>query len=377
VRFDRSAVGACPAVVTLIVASAPAAAGSAPPSEPPSRLATSREVYQAACAACHGADGTGRSVTFVGFDIPLPDFTDCSFASREPAADWFAVVHDGGPVRGFDPMMPAFGRAMTAEEIEMAVAHVMSFCDDAAWPRGELNLPRPLFTEKAYPEDEAVVTTGVSVEGAGLVENELVYEKRFGARNQFEIAVPFDIQERDDGSWSGGIGDFALGVKRALAHDRAGTRIVSAGIEVILPTGEEDAGRGTGTTILEPFGAYGQVLPWEAFLHLGAGLELPADRDRAGREAFWRGALGRSFVRGDYGRTWSPMIEVLGARELESGASVQWDVVPQFQVTLNTRQHVMANMGVRIPVTDSPARSTMILTYFLWDWFDGGLFDGW
>ena len=69
-------------------------------------------LYERACAACHGTDGQGRGAVDVGFDIPLPDFSDCAFASREPDADWFAVVHEGGPVRAFDRMMPAFGDAL-------------------------------------------------------------------------------------------------------------------------------------------------------------------------------------------------------------------------------------------------------------------------
>ena len=83
-------------------------------------------IYEAACAACHAPDGTGNPAMLVGFDVPLPDFTDCSFASREPAADWYAVAHEGGPVRGFDRMMPSFRDALTSEQIEKAVAHVMT-----------------------------------------------------------------------------------------------------------------------------------------------------------------------------------------------------------------------------------------------------------
>ena len=78
---------------------------------------TGRERYQNACAACHGADGTGAPRTQVGFDTPLPDLTDCNFATREPDADWLAVAHQGGPVRGFAQEMPAFGDALTQEEI--------------------------------------------------------------------------------------------------------------------------------------------------------------------------------------------------------------------------------------------------------------------
>jgi hypothetical protein len=129
--------------------------------------------------------------------------------------------------------------------------------------------------------------------------------------------------------------------------------------------------------VFEPFVSFGQIMPSEFFLHSQAGLELPGDTEKAEKEGFWRFALGRSFTDGEFGRTWSPMVELLGAREWNSGESVEWDILPQFQVTLNTRQHVMLNIGVRLPMTNSDSRETAVLIYLLWDWFDGGFLDGW
>lgn len=340
-----------------------------------------RAVYQAACASCHGADGAGVAQAIVGFDTPLPDFNDCSFASREPDADWVAVTHSGGPVRGFSRRMPAFEGALSLDEIQAALTYIRSLCGDDDWPAGELNLPRPLVTEKAYPEDEAVLTTTVSAEGPGVVLNELVYEKRFGARNQIELSLPFGWQDSGLGitgsDWNWGIGDLGVGVKRAIYHSLNSGSIFSVGGEVILPTGEEEKGFGSGTPIFEPFAAFGQILPRDFFLHAQGGLELPVDGEQAEEEAFWRVVLGKSFTEGQFGRTWSPMLEVVASREFETGAEVDWDVLPQFQVTLNRRQHVMMNLGVRLPVNDRGARDTQIIVYLLWDWFDGGFFEGW
>lgn len=139
------------------------------------------ELFRAACAACHGADGRGAQASQVGFGTPLPDFTDCGFASREPAADWFAIAHDGGPVRAFDRRMPAFGAALAVADLARTIDHVRALCTDAAWPRGELNLPRALVTEKAYPEDEAVVTATIETGGGRAVTHQFLYEKRLGA----------------------------------------------------------------------------------------------------------------------------------------------------------------------------------------------------
>jgi hypothetical protein len=331
------------------------------------------EIYRIACESCHGAGGRGAAQSQVGFDIPLPDFTDCSFAAREPNADWLAVAHAGGPVRGFDRMMPAFGQALSEEDLERVLDHIRTFCQNPAWPRGELNLPRPLVTEKAYPEDEAVFSTSF---GRDTISTEFVYEKRFGPRNQVEIKVPFGFSEADH-DWRGGIGDVAIGVKRVLYHSLERGSIFSAAAELALPTGDADDGFGKGTAIFEPFVAFGKILPAEWFVQAQAGLEFPLDTNRAEREGFLRTAIGTSFTQGRWGRTWSPMVELLAGAALGSGSEVQWDAVPQLQVTLNTRQHLMANVGVRFPLNNREDQDPEVLFYLLWDWFDGGLRDGW
>jgi mono/diheme cytochrome c family protein len=334
-------------------------------------------LYETACAACHGSDGRGVAPSLVGFDTPIPDFTDCSFVTVEPDADWMAVSHDGGPARAFDRRMPAFGGAMTEAELQQTLDYIRRFCPDPAWPRGDLNLPRALVTEKAFPENEAVLTTTIAASGTGLVGNELLYEHRLGARSQYEIVVPLLVQEDAAGGWQRGLGDVAVALKHALFHSFERGSIFSVAGEIVLPTGKETAGLGGGVTIFEPFVAFGQILPADAFFQAQAGLELPFDTGRAGREAFWRAALGRSFTEGRFGRSWSPIVELLAARDLESGATTHWDLVPQMQVTLNRRQHIMINAGVRFPLNDRTGRSTQLVTYFLWDWFDGGLLDGW
>lgn len=338
---------------------------------------TGEALYRDACAACHGPDGRGMPAERVGFDTPLPDFTDCSFATREPDADWFAVVHEGGPVRAFARIMPAYGDALTDDEIAATLAYIRTLCTDDRWPRGELNLPRALRTEKAYPEDEAVFTTNVALEGPSSVLNELVYEKRFGARNQVELSVPFGVQGREAAGRSFRLGDVAIGVKRALFHSLARGTILSAAGEFVLPTGGRDDGFGSGTTIFEPFVALGQILPQDAFFQFQGGVELPFDTDRADRAGFWRAALGRSFTEGGFGRVWTPMVELLGARSLQRSGATEWGLLPQLQVTLSTRQHVMANLGVEVPLNDGGPRPTRLWFYLLWDWFDGPLFEGW
>lgn len=364
--------------VCALIAPASVAAQVPPLAPAVSHARSPAALYERACANCHGPDGRGASRALATFSDPLPDFQDCAFATREPDADWLAVIHDGGPARAFGRMMPAFSGALTPEEMTSTLEHVRSFCRDRAWPRGELNLPRPLVTEKAFPEDEAVITTAVNTTGSGTVSNKLVYERRVGPRSQVEVVVPFSFLQHDgNDEWSGGIGDLTLGVKRAFAHSRERGSIVSAAAEIILPIGDDALGLSKGTAVFEPFVSVGQILPRDAFVQAQAGVELPFDRDRATPEAFWRVAGGVSLTEGRFGRTWSPMLEVVAARELESGQPTHLDLVPQMQVTLSTRQHIMASVGVRVPVNHREGRHTQVLCYLLWDWFDGPLFGGW
>ncbi len=88
--------------------------------------------------------------------------------------------------------------------------------------------------------------------------------------------------------------------------------------------------------------------------------------------------MGRTWTAGgEFGRAVSPMLELLGVRDLVSGAETKVDLVPQVQWALNTRQHILFNLGLRVPATETAGRDTQVVMYLLWDWFDGGFFDGW
>ncbi len=331
---------------------------------------TGEELYQKACAACHGADGRGTAAALLGFDTALPDFTDCSFATREPDADWIAVAHQGGPVRGFAQEMPAFGDALSEAELQAILDFIRTLCDDSAWPRGELNLPRALITEKAFPEDEAVFTIEVKSGDKGAVIQEVTYEKRIGARSQIEMVVPFGFGVGEGG---GRLGDVALGWKRVTLQSLSRGSILALGGELLLPTGHEPSGLGTGTMRLEPFVSFGQSLPADAFIQLFGGVAVDLHRGTARDKTLLRGVFGKTFTQGRWGRAWSPMVEVLGSG---SQAGLTLDFLPQAQVTLNQRQHVVLNVGVRIP-SRGPERSVAVMVYLLWEWFDGGFLEGW
>ncbi|MCX6627900.1 MAG: cytochrome c [Candidatus Solibacter sp.] len=110
-----------------------------------------KDIFRAACVACHGTNGRGAVDATRGFEPPptFPDFTACNATTREPNRDWSAIIHNGGQARGFSEIMPSFREALTSDQIEKVIGHVRGFCREPSWPRGELNLPRALVTEKA------------------------------------------------------------------------------------------------------------------------------------------------------------------------------------------------------------------------------------
>ena len=239
-----------------------------------------------------------------------------------------------------------------------------------------------------------MMSCAVDIVASRLHVTRLVYEYRFGPRSQVEVVIPYgwrrdhdhvddehDHSDGDgihDGSWSHGFGDVVLALKHALFHSIESGTIFSLGGEIILPTGESGIGLGAPGGALEPFMSFGQILPGDAFLQAQAAVEVPLYEDGE-TEGFGRLVLGATRTEGRWGRAWSPMLEVQAGRAFEPGAETLVDLVPQLQVSLNTRQHVLANVGVLIPVGEAPGteRPIRLLAYVLLDWFDGGFFEGW
>ncbi len=343
------------------------------------KLDTGKQIYEAACVGCHGPKGKGMPESTVGFKKPgsFPDFTRCDQTTPELNTDWKAVIVHGGQFRGFSQIMPSFADALTNEQIDKVVEYLRGFCTTASWPRGELNLPRALITEKAYPEDEAVVTETLNAQGAPGISTEAVYEQRFGVKNEIEVSVPFTFQDENH-NWYGGFGDSSLGIKRELFSSLRSGSIFSLDGEVIFPTGNRARGLGAGVTTFETFAAYGQLLPANFFLQFQGGADLPTHTETAPQSLFWNTVVGENFAPNNgLGRLWSPMVEFLASRNLQTGAKTDWDVVPQFEVTLSRRQHIRADVGVRIPATNTTGRQTQFMFYLLWDWQDGKLTEGW
>ncbi len=329
-----------------------------------------KTIYAEACAACHGADGRGRA-DLTGFEVPLPDFTDCSFTSREPDSDWSFVVAHGGPGMGLSSQMPAFAGALTEEQALRVLDYIRSFCADDRWPRGELNFRRPIFTSKAFPENEAVATQEFT-KGPGASatwQTRLIYERRIGPRGQAEIALPFVIDDPAAGATVGGVGDVAVSYKHVLWASLPRMAILSALLELVLPSGDRDRGLGDGTVKLEPSLLAGKELAGFVLQGQLQGL-APIDEARASRGLRTRLAL--SYPLGPLRRDWWPTVEFEAHEDVTRDESTFF-LTPQLYKAIRLRGHVALAVGVQVPVGGRRPFDYRVAGFLLWEYADGGL----
>jgi hypothetical protein len=330
------------------------------------------EMWDAWCARCHAADGSGK-VTEPTITVEPMDFTDCRVTSPEPDADWEMAISQGGPAVGLSSEMPGFGDTLTAEQISGFVQLIRTFCTETGWPHGNLNLPRPVFTEKAFPENEIVILPRMTRRPGGSGESSVtdfdliaVYERRFGKRGMWEIAVPMashvtapiashPVTERQHG-----FGDVEIAAKYVLHSNPVRSRILSAGVELVVPTGSSSRGFGHGTPVFEPYLAAGAVAG-SFYLQAQTKLELPGDRAKADRAFVYNLYAGRD-------TSGSPDTWTLGV-EL-NGENKELALTPQVRKGLTKTGALGAAIGVQLPLTDRHERGTSVVGYLLWEYLE-------
>src|SRR5216117_3167840 len=196
-------------------------------------------LYQAWCSKCHGADGRGKAAATARLAVPPADLQECKASTAETEDRWVGIVSQGGAAFGLSLDMPAFGEAGTPAQIRAVVRYARSLCGELGWPPGELNFPRAFLVEKAYPEDEVVITD----EARG---QEYIYEHRLGKLFQLEASArtALDGQPR---AFDGVTGALKYNVWYSLER-RA---LASVGLEATPPLGRQDVWE------VEPFVAFG------------------------------------------------------------------------------------------------------------------------
>jgi hypothetical protein len=331
------------------------------------------EMWTAWCARCHAEDGSGR-VNEPTITVEPMDFTDCKVTSPEPDVDWERAIAQGGPGVGLSPQMPAFEDSLSGDQIAAFVSHIRTFCNEPGWPSGNANFPRPILTEKAFPENEFLILPAVSHwnedPAPSITESSVtaVYERRIGKRSMIEIEVPM-VGTNSLTTWTSGIGDIALAFKHAV-YDRSDTpRIVSLGLEAVLPTGDRLKDHGSGTTIFEPFISAGAMLrDW--YLQTEIKAELPTDRLRADRAIVYSAYVGRDTSAAP--NTWTLGVELSGEVTFPQLELSSRDVAltPQVRKGLTGTGALAASLGVMLPLNNVESQGVRWVGYLLWEYLE-------
>lgn len=345
-----------------VFAAAPEAAGAFP---------TAGEIYNDACASCHGTDGRGAPEG-TALSVPLPDFTDCNFVTREGTGNWHFLLVHGGVGLGLSPQMPAFAGVLSEPQIDAVLEHLRSFCHDPRWPRGDLNFPRLLLTDKAFPEDEVVLVPSFT-KGRDQTREwnaDTLIEHRVGTRAQVEMSVPLALHDARDGPTTGGVGDVALAYKHVLYANAPSRTIASASIDLVVPSGDRHRGLGSGTVSFEPALLAGKQIGRLVLQAQVQGI-APVDETRADRAV--RYLLACSYATAALRRAPVASIELETLHDV-TARQTNLFVTPELYVGLSKRGHIGVALGAQVPVAgDADPFDYRVLGFVLWDYADGGL----
>lgn len=328
-------------------------------------------MWGAWCARCHADDGSGKVGEPTITIVPM-DFTDCKVTSAEPDADWERAIAKGGPGVGLSPEMPGFEDSLTPDHIRRFVSHLRGFCTEPGWPSGNTNFPRPILTEKAFPEDELVILPAVShfseAEAPSITEGlfTVVYERRFGKRSMFEIGVPL-VTTNALLTRTGGLGDLDVAIKHVIYTGTTGRtstpqapRIVSIGLEVALPSGDRFKAHGRGATLFEPYISAGtMVRDW--YLQTQFKVELSTNTLRARPHLVYHTYLGRDTSAAP--STWTIGVEVNGEDDRVA-------LTPQVRKGLTGTGALAAAVGVMVPLNKREEQGARWVGYLLWEYLE-------
>ncbi len=331
--------------------------------------AQGRRIFETHCVACHGPAGhpDPDSALVQALGVTPANFSDALFNSREPADDWRIVIAHGGPALGFSDKMPAFGETLDQQQIEDVLAYVKTLGGAHDYPDGALNLFLPLRTRKAFPEDEWVwKVRHTDSDGPDQWRHVLEYEWRIGQRWQGVLEASY-LSQGDRDRWD----VLEPGFKYVLRHDAKRGVITTLGANVVVPL------RSDRDWEVLPYIAMGRLLGEDWTLQSSARLRLPVE-DPGDGSAELAGVV--HWAHSPWPRNVFPGLELVAEVPFDRAPGndrVQLSVLPQVRIGLSKRGHVAVNLGLEEPLNDRDRYDRRAYMYLIWDFADGGFFDGW
>jgi len=325
--------------------------------------ARGQAVFSNACAFCHGADGKGNGPIAATLAVKPANFTDCRITAEDSVEVAEGTIREGGPYQGLSNKMPSFKFVLTEEEIADVASYIKTFCNNPDWVPGELNLPRPLMTDKAYPEQEAIFGArfGRGQENATELFGDVEY--RLNGLTSVELGFNYTDIHPEGGQSESGLGDTDIAINRVVAFSRTDLWLASVGLELSLPTGSKSRGLGTGEVVWEPFVRAGW--DWHQVVIQGnVILEFPQKTADVNSLIAYDVAVGRYF-QPDPRLQITPMVEFNSETSLVGSAmgDTKSAILPQLRVNW---LRWSAGVGVQVPITglrDFDVRPMFDVTY--------------
>ncbi len=341
---------------------------------------TTSVIYQNHCAACHGSKGQpdADNPMFKELGILPANFTDQLFSSREPSKDWFLVVKEGGAAKGFSEIMPAFKEVLSDSQIKKVVKYIKTLSGKHDYPSGDMNFILPIRTKKAFPEDEAVWKFRFQDDANNTtndqIRNVLEIEKRIFKKTQLSMEISHKFDDGiDDGG--GNVDQIEPGIKHVVYENPSQQFIASIGALFAIKIEERSS-----SNEFIPYIAAAKRITNSITFQGTARSTLLTDKFNKGNVelsgvAHWSPSI--------WPRSISPGLELVASFPIDRGTGIgrksfsQLSLIPQAQIGLNKRGHIMLNLGAEIPLNETDRYDYRAYAYLIWDFADGGLFDGW
>jgi mono/diheme cytochrome c family protein len=87
-----------------------------------------RTVFKHYCAICHGDSGKGDGFNSSSLETAPRDFSNAEFWQRSTDENLLVAISKGGPAVGKSVLMPAWGRTLTARQLDDVIFYLGTLC---------------------------------------------------------------------------------------------------------------------------------------------------------------------------------------------------------------------------------------------------------
>lgn len=312
------------------------------------QLLHGREVFEQNCIMCHGADGKGTGRLAADLPVKPADLTDCKLTDEDPVLLGQGVIRHGGPHRGRSSM-PAFGTVLSDSDIVDVAHYVRTLCADPDWVPRELDFPHPLITSKAFPEQHIILGGRFGRNGTSIDEYMGILEYRVNGLTNIGIMARGLSIDPNMGSTVSGLGDTVLSVNRVLAFSTQYRALTSVGLDLVLPTGDDRRGLGSGGVVFET-GLRAGVDWKQVVVQVAVALAVPAGTSNSKSQANVDVAIGRYFYPNRRLQI-TPMIELNTTTGISGSSSgkTKSALLPLMRVKW---LRWTLGVGVQVPITE-------------------------